>query len=203
MHTCCKRLSNIWFLNRTLNFFAGSESCDVEKRTKFSTLQRGILTITCPSGNPSYVLNSPLAMEAKVNQEEITARSLSFIRNNEKFLEDGSQTLHYNGTRYQYTQPVSIAEEYVSAYCHGEENFHMQVPLKETRLKEAEAKLNNRTFLNVLLLNIDALSRNHFFRRWGCDIQFPIFLAFLTATAIFSCQTSGERQISWGWLNYT
>jgi hypothetical protein len=102
------------------------------------------------------VLYPPLAVD--VNTEERNERLQAIVR-----------TL--NQTRVEYVgAPMAIDAEYFAAVCGIDENFHMQlaragVRSQGTGEKPDDAAKARQQPYNVMVLNIDALSRNHFLRR--------------------------------------
>ena len=169
--------------DKTFNFFFSSECPIIEK---FSSLEDNILTIKCDKD--AEIVELPDFLSAHTDEFVLEENGLSNWKNTSKSLEK----------RYKVPGKsiMPIYSEYFQVFCNGDENFFTQNIVNE------KVKEKNKTYkqprMNLLMFQIDTLSRSHFIRRMTETIsvleelnktkEFEVFQTFRLATIGFNTE---------------
>ena len=137
--------------DKTFNFFLSSTCPVVEK---FASLENHKLTIKC-SADFAKIVELPDFLSAHTDPFILDENGLTNWINSSKSLE--------NSYKVPGLSTHTIHSEYFQVFCNGHENYFIQ----HTPKANITAKLNTYTGprMNLLMFQIDTLSRAHFIRR--------------------------------------
>ncbi|CAG9316162.1 unnamed protein product [Blepharisma stoltei] len=140
--------------DRTMNFFMGSNDCPKVK--KIANLNNGVLEIDCDE-KYAEIIENPDFLSAHTDPFIIDETGIENWIADSKGLEK----------KYKVTgkSTLNITSEYFQVKCGSTENYFVQ----NTPIDDVKQRLNNKTSeisrMNLLIFQIDTLSRAHFMRK--------------------------------------
>lgn len=146
--------------DRTMNFFMGSNDCPSTE--KFSKLNDGVLTIDCDK-KYSEIVESPDFLSAHTDPFIIDETGI------ENWI-PGSKDLE---KRYRVPgkSQLNITSEYFMVKCGDQENYFVQHRPKQEVRQRLESFQNIPDRMNLLVFQIDTLSRAHFMRKLDKTVE--------------------------------
>lgn len=137
--------------SRTFNFYL-STTCPVVE--KFATLKNHTLTIKCKE-KEARIIELPDFLTPHTDAFILDENGLTNWKNTSKSLEKSYKVPGFS-THLIYS-------EYFQVFCNGQENFFVQNTMRENITEKLENYEVPR--MNLLMFQIDTLSRAHFIRR--------------------------------------
>lgn len=171
---------------KTFNFYM-SESCSSIE--KFSSFKDGVLTVKC-NEKQATIIELPDFLKDHTN---------AFILE-ENGLQKWKEITKAQEKKYKVpgNTKVNITSEYFQVFCGENENYYMQhVPKKSV---QERLKKEDREKINLLIFQIDTLSRSHFMRRMKSTVkrleeiketkEFEVFQSFRLSTIGYNTEVN-------------
>ena len=146
------------FPDRTFNFYMGSDKCP--EVHKFSQLNNGVLSLSCWDQKATVVEYPDFLTH---HNDEFILEELGIAEWKAKSLEK----------RYDLPRVgnFNVTAKYFQVFCGGQENYYVQ-NLKDENIKQRLGSFSRSgTKLNLLVFQIDTLSRAHFMRKMQATVD--------------------------------